>query len=66
MTIYLFHTLFESTVRIGFLQVFKQMQVPFELIAFVAITCGVVLPLVLEKEVLRKYWVTKKFVLGLA
>lgn len=65
MSIYLFHTLFESAVRIGFLQVFKSMQAPFELIAFVAITCGVVFPLVLEKEVLRKCWVTKKFVLGL-
>jgi len=66
MTIYLFHTLFESSVRIGFSQVFKHTQLPFELIAFVAVTCGVVFPLVLEKEVLRKYWVTKKFVLGLA
>jgi fucose 4-O-acetylase-like acetyltransferase len=66
MGIYLFHTLFESTVRIGFLQVFKQMQAPFELIAFVAITCGIVFPLVLEKKVLRKYWVTRKFVLGLS
>lgn len=65
MTIYLFHTLFESTVRIGFLQIFKHIQAPFELIAFVAIVCGVVLPLVLEKEVLRKYSVTRKFVLGL-
>lgn len=65
MSIYLFHTLFESSVRIGFLQAFKLTQVPFELIAFVAITCGVVFPLVLEKEVLRKYWVTRKFALGL-
>jgi fucose 4-O-acetylase-like acetyltransferase len=65
MTIYLFHTLFESSVKIGILQVFKNIQVPFELIAFVAIACGVVIPLVLEKELLRKYWVTKKFVLGL-
>lgn len=65
MSIYLFHTLFESTVRIGFLQVFKHVQAPFELIALVAITCGVAFSIVLEKEVLRKYWVTKKFVLGL-
>lgn len=65
MTIYLVHPLFESAVTIGFLQIFKNMPAPFELIAFAAITCGVALPLVLEKEVLRKYWVTKKFVLGL-
>ncbi len=66
MTIYVFHTLFESAVRIGFLQVFKHIQVPFETVAFIAITCGVALPMVLEKEALRKYWVTKKYVLGLA
>lgn len=66
MSIYLFHTLFESMVRIGFLQIFKNLQAPFGLIAFIAITCGVVFPLVLEKKVLRKYWVTRKFVLGLA
>jgi fucose 4-O-acetylase-like acetyltransferase len=66
MSIYLFHTLFESAVRIGFLQAFKNIQVPFELIAVIAITCGVVFPLVLEKEILRNNWVTKKFVLGLA
>lgn len=66
MTIYLFHTLFESTVRIGFLQGLKHIQVPFELIAFVAIVCGVIFPLVFEKKVLRKYWITKKFILGLA
>jgi fucose 4-O-acetylase-like acetyltransferase len=65
MAIYLFHTLFESTVRIGFLQVFKSTQVPFELVAFIAISCGVVFPLVLEKEVLRKNMITKRFVLGL-
>lgn len=66
MTIYLFHTLVGSIVRIGFLQAFKHMQAPFELIAFGTITCGVILPLLLEKKVLRKNWVTKKFVLGLA
>lgn len=66
MTIYLFHALFESAVRIGFLQVLKNIQVPFELVAFVAVTSGVVLPLLLEKEVLRKYWITKKLVLGLS
>ncbi|MEW6518556.1 MAG: acyltransferase [Thermodesulfobacteriota bacterium] len=65
MAIYLFHTLFESTIRIGFIQLFKHNQVPFELIAFIAISCGVVFPLVLEKEVLRKNMITKKFVLGL-
>lgn len=66
MTIYLFHTLFESTVRIAFIQVFKQMHAPFLLIAFFAITCGVVVPLALEKAVFRKYWVTRKLLLGIS
>jgi hypothetical protein len=66
MGIYLLHTLFESTVRIGFLQVFKGLQTPFGLVAFIAITCGIIIPLALEKEVLRKYWFTRKFVLGLS
>ena len=65
MTIYLFHTLFVSTVRIGFLQVFQDVYIPFELIAFVAVLSGIVFPLLLEKKVLRKFWITKKFVLGL-
>jgi len=65
MTIYLFHTLFESSVRIAFFQIFKQNLAPFELIAAIAITCGVSIPLMLEKDVLRKNWVIRKFVLGL-
>ncbi|MBC8413708.1 MAG: acyltransferase family protein [Nitrospira sp.] len=65
MTIYLLHSLFESAVRIGFSHVFKNIQAPFELIAFISITCGIVFPLVIEKNVLRKFSITKKFVLGL-
>jgi len=64
MTRYLFHTLFVSTVRIGFLQVFKNLQVPFELIAFLAIICGVACPLMLERGG-RSYWITRKGILGL-
>jgi fucose 4-O-acetylase-like acetyltransferase len=66
MTIYLFHTLFASAVRIGFFQGLKNIQVPFELVAFVAVASGVIFPLLLEKEVLRKFWITKKMVLGLS
>ncbi len=66
MSIYLLHTLFESTVKIGFLQVFRRIQTPFELIAITSITCGIVCPLVLEKTVLRKYCGTRKFLLGLS
>ncbi|MBE7447122.1 MAG: acyltransferase family protein [Planctomycetia bacterium] len=66
MTIYLLHTLFESTVRIGFLQVLKNVQVPFELIAFMAVLCGVMFPFIIEKQLLRKFRATKKFILGIS
>jgi hypothetical protein len=65
MTIYLLHTMFESTLRIGFLQVFKTVQLPFELVACIAIACGLVFPLLLEKNVLRKNSLARKFILGL-
>ena len=66
MTIYLLHTLFESTVRIGSFYLLKDIHVPFLLIAFIAIICGIVFPLILEKVIFRKYWVTNKYVLGLS
>jgi hypothetical protein len=44
----------------------KNIDLPFELSALIAITCGVVFPFLLEKVVLRKYWITRKFVLGLS
>jgi fucose 4-O-acetylase-like acetyltransferase len=65
ITIYLFHTLFESTVRIGFLQGIRFIQTPFEVIALTAVICGVFFPLELEKRVLRKYSITRRFVLGI-
>ncbi len=64
MTIYLFHTLFESTLRIGSSFLLHYINVPFLLIAFTAITCGVVFPSILEKEIFRKYRATKKYLLG--
>lgn len=65
MTIYLFHTLFESGVRIAAAQASPYVALPFEAIAIVAIVAGVVLPMLLEKWVLRRNRVTKKFLLGL-
>ena len=50
MTIYLFHTLFESTMRIVFYQGFKHIQIPFEIIAIISVWAGVFFPLELERE----------------
>lgn len=66
MTIYLLHTIFESTVRIVFVQVLKNAPTAFEPVACIAIVCSVVLPLLLEKEVLRKNRIARKFILGLS
>jgi len=68
MTIYLFHTLFESAVRILFYQVLTGFRgrMGFEFIAFCAIGSGIVFPMVLEKFVLRKVDFTRRYLLGLA
>jgi fucose 4-O-acetylase-like acetyltransferase len=65
MSIYLLHPLFESPVRIVFLQWLRGLAVPFELVAALAIAAGVVLPLLLEKHVLRNVEFTRRYVLGL-
>jgi fucose 4-O-acetylase-like acetyltransferase len=66
MTIYLFHTLFESAVRIGFLKVLTGITFPFELVAITAIICGVIFPLLLEKFILRKSTFGRKYILGIS
>ncbi len=66
MGIYLFHTLFESGVRIGSFQVLRNDQLPFELVACVAIAAGLVCPVILEKRVLRQFALTRKLILGLS
>jgi fucose 4-O-acetylase-like acetyltransferase len=66
MTIYLLHTLFESTVRIGFLPLFKDYKIHFEVTAVVAVISGIWLPLLLEQKILRRYLFTKKYLLGLS
>ncbi len=66
MSIYLLHTVFESSIRIMFQQVLDGSQLNFEIVAIIAVTAGVVFPLLLEKFILRKNAIAKKFLLGLA
>lgn len=66
MTIYLFHTLFESAVRIVAFQKIGVTRLSFEVVALLAVTVGIFFPILLEKFILRKFTVTKKYVLGLA
>jgi len=66
MTIYLFHTFFESIVRIGFIQILESVWIPFEPIALLAVMSGIIFPLLLEKEVLRKHAIARRFILGLS
>jgi fucose 4-O-acetylase-like acetyltransferase len=65
MGIYLFHTLFESTVRVALLNVSRYAFLPFELVAVVSILSGLVFPLILEDKLLRRFKLTRKTVLGL-
>lgn len=65
MGIYLFHTFFESPVRIAFYQIFKLPEAYFAVGFCVAVTAGVVCSLLLEKLVLRRFALTRKFILGL-
>jgi fucose 4-O-acetylase-like acetyltransferase len=65
MTIYFFHSLFESAVTIGYYKVARRISVPFELVALAAVAAGIVFPILLERLVVRKWWVTRRFVLGL-
>lgn len=65
MTIYLFHTLFESAARIALMQVLRQLELPFELVALAAITAGLVFPFCMEKYLLRQYALTRKWILGI-
>lgn len=65
MSIYFFHPLFESTIRIFFSQL-KQTNLSFELIATIAILSGVIFPYLAEKHVFYKYNFTKQYFLGLS
>ena len=64
MTIYFFHTLFESAVRIGFSRG-EGAALPFEAIAGAAVSAGVVCPILLEKWLIRRSRIGRRFVLGM-
>jgi hypothetical protein len=64
MTIYLFHNLFLGSVKIGFMQIFHG-AVGFELMAVIAITSGVLFPMILEKKIFKKYSIFRKYLLGI-
>jgi len=66
MTIYLFHVFFESGVRIFFQQVLGTIDSLFAVVAFIAIVAGIVFPLYLEKYLLRKLAITRRYILGLS
>jgi len=65
MTIYLFHNLFLGGVKIGFLQILKGVDISFELMALIAILLGIIIPIILEKKIFRKYSIFRKYLLGL-
>lgn len=65
MSIYLFHTLFESAVGTVLLGALGINRLPFEAIALVAVALGLVGPLVLERFALRNVAFTRKYLLGL-
>lgn len=66
MTIYLVHTFFVSTVRIMYSNVPIELYMHFELGALIAIISGICFPVLLEKRILRKNGLTRKYILGLS
>ncbi len=64
MTIYFFHSMFEGAARISLVQISRYTPVPFLLMALAAVTAGVVIPMALEKQLIRKSRIACKLVLG--
>jgi fucose 4-O-acetylase-like acetyltransferase len=64
MSIYLFHTLFVSAIRIISFQFFKIDL--FLLVMLIAVCCGVLFPFLLEKYFLRKNSLSRRYILGLS
>lgn len=65
MSIYLFHTLFESAIRILFTSQLSSLKTPFLMIALLAVMSGLFLPMVIEIAVLRKSKLLSLLFLGL-
>lgn len=63
MTIYLFHTVFESTVRIIFQGVSQTSQFNFLICAIIAILTGILAPIFAEKLIIQSK-IAKKLILG--
>jgi len=64
MTIYILHAPFEGVVRIGFLQLAQHVEVPFLVVALMAVAAGVLAPIVVERQLIRKSPLARRFVLG--
>ncbi len=64
MTIYILHAPFEGTVRIAFLQLAHRVTVPFVAVALMAVGAGVLMPIVVERQFIRKSALARRFVLG--
>lgn len=65
MTIYLFHTIFVSGVRITAYQILNHLSVNFEMVACTAVIAGILCPLILEKKLLRSNRYSRKYILGI-
>lgn len=64
MTIYILHAPFEGAVRIGLLQLARPSAAPFLAVAFIAVAGGVLAPIAVEKQLIRKSVLARRFVLG--
>ena len=65
ISIYLFHTLFESSTRIVLTQAIRGFRLPFEFVLVTSVFNGLLFSLALEKYLLRKYYITRRFFLGI-
>lgn len=65
MSIYIFHPLAESTVRVLIFRIYKADMAYFEIAAFIAILAGVFIPILLDEHLLRNSKITKKYILGI-
>lgn len=66
MSIYLLHTIFASTVQVGYKQILGVGPVTFPVSEFAAGVIGTIGPLLLEKYFLRKFSFPRKYILGLS
>ena len=65
MSIYLFHTIFESLIRILFRNFLVNLDTPFLVVALLAIFVGLFMPMTIEIYVLRKSSLFSQIFLGL-